>query len=267
MDRERRAELSLETLSIVDNGKYIINKNEYFINKIPVTKFYNQKYSYNEYNLPKNEKKVSITKETTLEAANRLIQEGKEVCILNFASATNPGGGFLKGSNAQEESICRSSNLYYELKKCVEYYVTNKNLGNPLYTDCIIYSKDITCFRDKNYNLCNPYILNVVTAPAVMNKIAMQRKEKEEKVLKTMENRIEKILKVMIENNQKNIVLGAFGSGAFQNNPDKISKIFLKLLIDKGYISCFDNVLFAIIDRDEECTNYNAYKTTFEKYL
>ena len=37
--------------------------------------------------------------------------EGK-TAILNFASYKNPGGGFLSGSRAQEESLCHSSFLH-----------------------------------------------------------------------------------------------------------------------------------------------------------
>ena len=57
--------------------------------------------------------KIIVSKKRSLEAA-MCYSEGK-VCVHNFASATNPGGGVAKGSNVQEESICRCSTLYFDL--------------------------------------------------------------------------------------------------------------------------------------------------------
>src|SRR4051812_30696833 len=55
-----------------------------------------------------------VVNETTLRAARRLAEgePGARVLALNFASARHPGGGFLKGSQAQEESLARASGLY-----------------------------------------------------------------------------------------------------------------------------------------------------------
>src|SRR5258705_8268933 len=53
-----------------------------------------------------------VTGETTGAAARRLASTHAHVAVLNFASAKNPGGGFLGSARAQEEDLARASALY-----------------------------------------------------------------------------------------------------------------------------------------------------------
>ena len=92
---------------------------------------------------------IHVTAESTLEAAQRLVaKEGRaHVVCLNFASAKNPGGGFLGGSQAQEESLARSSALYPSIVQMEEMYKFNKRLGTCLYSDYMIFSPEVPVFR------------------------------------------------------------------------------------------------------------------------
>src|SRR5207253_5281746 len=112
--------------------------------------------------------RVEVTAETTLSAARRLATTGARVIALNFASAKNPGGGFLAGSQAQEESLARSSALYACLEPQREFYEHNRALRSALYSDHILFSPGVPVFRDDAGRLLDePYLVSFITAPAV----------------------------------------------------------------------------------------------------
>jgi len=100
---------------------------------------------------------VEVTDETTQAAAARLLLEDRlpELVLLNFASARNAGGGFIKGAKAQEEDLCRASGLYPCLLRAPDYYAVNRAEGSLLYTDRLIYSPSVPFFRGADRNSSN----------------------------------------------------------------------------------------------------------------
>ncbi|MFX1257732.1 MAG: TIGR02452 family protein [Promethearchaeota archaeon] len=209
-----------------------------------------------------------IRNETSLKAAKRLTHEEEfyNVLCLNFASAKNPGGGFLRGSDAQEESLARSSGLYPCIAQMKGYYESNKKLRSSLYTDNMIYSPKVPVFRNDDGRLLDaPYLLSIITAPAV-NKGAIIRNEpkKATKISSIMENRIEKLLSIAIIHHHDAIILGAWGCGVFKNNPSDVKGYFKKFLVeDTIFRRCFKKVHFAILDKTKNKAIIGPFKNAF----
>jgi uncharacterized protein (TIGR02452 family) len=203
------------------------------------------------------------TNETTLRAAKRLLDEGYEnVVALNFASAKNPGGGFLNGSTAQEESLARASALYHTLIQKKEMYDYNKKLSGGLYSDYMIYSPKVPVIKnDMGELLESPYTCSFITSPAV-NVKAVKPDEKT-KIRATMQTRIEKILAIALEHKNEAIVLGAFGCGVFGNRAVDIAQIFKQVLNDIKFKGKFKKVIFAVYDKTPKKEIYNVFKNTF----
>ena len=87
---------------------------------------------------------TEVTNETSLSAARRM---GPDAACLVFASAKNPGGGFLSGAQAQEESIARSSALYPCQTAAGEFYSFHRRQGDLRYSDRVIYSPHVPVIR------------------------------------------------------------------------------------------------------------------------
>jgi uncharacterized protein (TIGR02452 family) len=99
---------------------------------------------------PRGATRFRVGNFTTLSAAKQLHDAygSERTALLNFASAKNPGGGFLSGAQAQEESLARASGLYASLQCMPEYYDLNRRCKSVVYTDHMIYSPQVPVFRD-----------------------------------------------------------------------------------------------------------------------
>lgn len=271
--RERNQKIAKETLEIIKNGSYQSNKiisiKEDLNNSIQQSILYKPKQTDEillNLKLNNNHKTIiEIKNESTLSAAKRLKDESYEnVVCLNFASAKNPGGGWLKGSMAQEESLVISSGLYPCITQMEEMYNYNKQIKTGLYSDYMIYSPDVVVFRDDKFNLLDDfYKVSFITAPAVNAGLVMEREPHNKKLINTtMEKRIEKILALGLLHKNDAIVLGAFGCGVFKNSPYVVANIFKKLLNQK-FRNQYKKVVFAIVDRSKNEELIKVFKNTF----
>lgn len=177
----------------------------------------------------------------------------EDIVILNFASARNQGGGYLSGAFAQEEDLCRSSGLYSCLKRKPMFYNENILKDDSFYTDNIIYSPKVPFFRDDDSNFINKKLASVISSPAP--NIRSMDSVDEEFLQDLLNSRAEKILKVAANHNHKDIILGAWGCGAFGNKPEMVLSAF-KNGLDK--VKCFENVYYAVYDtsKDKKLFNY-----------
>jgi uncharacterized protein (TIGR02452 family) len=209
--------------------------------------------------------RMEVTEETTLAAAQRLSNHADdEVACLNFASAKNPGGGFLKGAHAQEESLARSSGLYASLRAGREFYDFHRAQGDLLYSDHMIYSPGVPVFRDDTGALLEaPYDVAFLTSPAP-NRGAIRDPATAARIPEVLALRAAKVLAMAHVNGHRRLVLGAWGCGVFRNDPAEVAGAFAVLLCGDGpFAGRFGHVTFAVYDSVAGKPCLAAFQRTF----
>lgn len=203
--------------------------------------------------------KITITSEDSYQAASRY----QDCMVMNFANAHNPGGGFLMGATAQEEALCRCSTLYESIssEKAGEMYKYNNTHLSKVESDYMLYS-DVCVFRNSKCELLEePFLTGVITVPAP-NRIGAAMFASDKEVEETMIQRIRILSLIAYKQGKKNLVLGAWGCGAFHNSPKNVAQYFKTVLVDEGYGKLFDEVCFAIYG-SENGKNIVAFRECF----
>jgi len=225
--------------------------------------------------------KVIVSKKRTFEAASAY--KNQKTAVLNFASATNPGGGVIHGSSAQEECLCRCSTLYFALntdEMWKKFYTPHRKEGNPLHNDDLIYSPEIVVFKT---DTANPklmpeaewYQTNVITCAAPnlrakpANRMNAGEAEKavkitEKELLALHEKRLRKILDIATAEGNEVVILGAFGCGAFENSPQVVA-LAMKNVI-KEYLHVFKVIEAAVYCSPKDDTNYKVFSRVLSAY-
>jgi uncharacterized protein (TIGR02452 family) len=201
--------------------------------------------------------RVQVANETTFAAAQRLTDSGLRPLALNFANGVQPGGGFLNGARAQEEVLCRSSALYLTL------------LGDPMYedhrkrplpdsTDWAVLSPEVPVYRrDDGTPLAQPWMLSFITCAAPYAPSIRQPASGD-----LLQRRIHRVLAIAQAYGYDALVLGAWGCGAFENDPHRTAADFRSAL-ETDYRGAFAHVVFAVTDWSPQRRFLGPFRDTF----
>ena len=146
-----------------------------------------------------------------------------------------------------------------------------------MHNDDIIFTPDVTVFKTdtaepKLMKESEWYNVDVITcaAPNLRERPsngynsgdghkAVRITDKE--LLALHEKRLRRILDVAVMEKDETIILGAFGCGAFLNNPDIVARAAKNVI--KDYLYAFKNIEFAVYCSPRDEQNYR----TFERVL
>ncbi|SCX90615.1 TIGR02452 family protein [Streptomyces sp. 136MFCol5.1] len=210
---------------------------------------------------------IEVTDESSLQAARRMTGEGVgRIAVLNYASARNPGGGYLNGAQAQEEALCRGSALYATLLRAPDYYAHHRAERSAFYTDRVIHSPGVPVFRDDRGRLLDtPYTVGFLTSPAPNAGVIRSRTpEDAHRIPAVLASRAERVLEVAAVRGYRRLVLGAWGCGVFMNDPAQVAGAFRALLADGGrFAGHFEQIVFGILDRSRAAATRTAFARTF----
>jgi len=218
---------------------------------------------------PGRTKRVEVTSERSGAACARLAAEGLRVAVLNFANPVVPGGGYLRGARAQEEALCRCSSLYECLcaPQVEAYYEESVAFDGALALDHVIVSPRVPFHRDESLSLLEqPFFADVLTcaAPCLGWMIARETggSAMVSELAPVFARRCLAIVAAAHDTGADAVVLGAFGCGAFGNDPVLVAGAFAAALERIA----LPRVVFAVWTSSSETANYDAFAGRFSTW-
>jgi uncharacterized protein (TIGR02452 family) len=265
LSRTRAAQQGAEAVSIARDGRYtapsgrIVELREALDAAIAGTLGIPPEQSITLPNAAHRPTRIEVHNASTLAAARRL----HNPAALNFASAHNPGGGFLGGARAQEESLCRASALH----ACIlgqPMYAHHNARRDPMYSSWLLYSPGVPVFRaDDGALLESPWTCGFITAPAP-NVKALRTNDPARllEIPAVMTGRIERVLAIAARQGHTDLVLGAWGCGAFGGDTELVAERFHTAL-HGPFRGVFETVVFAVLDTSPERRFIGAFERRF----
>ena len=221
--------------------------------------------------------KVTVSGDRSYQAAMKLHRENPDakIAVMNFANAFHAGGGVKSGASAQEECLCRTSTLYpllYRRTLRDSFYKYHNDLGTPKATDSLIYTEGvIICKTDEDLPKRMPkedwVKVDVITiaapdlreksnihVPLVKGGAFMNDAE----LFGYHVKRAIHMLTCAAAKGADILILGAFGCGAFQNNPEVVARAY-RTAIDE-FPGVFKQIEFAVYCPPGGSRNYDVFK-------
>ncbi len=209
---------------------------------------------------------IKISGDRSFQAAKRLHDENNnwKIAVVNFANAFRAGGGVADGASAQEESLCRISTLYpvisWDSLKDT-FYQHHHDLGTHTASDSLIYTEGITiCKTDEDIPKRLPVdewvTVDVMTIAAPDLRFGALYLN-EAALFGYHVKRAIHMLTCAAAKKADVLVLGAFGCGAFMNNPETVAKAY-KLAIQE-FPKVFEKIEFAIFCPPDESYNFDVF--------
>ena len=265
MDKHaERIEIFNSTLKLIEQGWYITPSGEQMelppaMWTIDESKMYSKPFVVDKPKFKKTT--IRVKNMDCVEYAMTLIDRGYNPALLNLADLYTPGGLVEYGSGAQEENLCRRSNLVVSLYQFSEmrvrqYPSLNLDVSEDQYPMDEryggIYSGCVGFFRgpeSEGYPLLDdPYGISVISVAAIagprIGKDCMMPREEENLTL----DKIRTIFRIGMDNGHDSLVLSAFGCGAFANPPAHIAKLFHQVMEEPEFKNAFRLIAFAILD-------------------
>jgi uncharacterized protein (TIGR02452 family) len=275
MKRSERTELARQTVEITRRGSYTSAAGRHVDIAAAVRRCLDATSMFSPSDLKRLRNEVlgssaskftttcEVVNETTLAGAARLLAEvGGPVAALNFASAKNPGGGFLNGSQAQEESLARSSALYASLLQAPDYYDQHRASSSLLYSDAMILSPGCPIFRnDDGALLDEPHEVSFITSAAPNAGAAATNRPKElPEIPEVFRRRSEYVLALAAAHGCTKLVVGAWGCGVFRNDPVVVAETFASHL-HGIWAGRFERVVFSVLDRSASQETFKVFES------
>ncbi len=147
-----------------------------------------------------------------------------DLALLDFASFVNPGGGYIRGSLAQEEQLCADSFLYNVLKEKRSWYQENRrrNINCELYRNRALVVPAVRFERAKMHAYADVLVVAAPNAKRAREEYGI----KDERIESALADRVRFALALCDEIGRTKLVAGAFGCGNFGCDTEVVAELF-----------------------------------------